>query len=279
MEQFDIPHQRVKEKNIYHLHLDAARIILISSAVIAIIIVSFLLGMNFTKRGDGSSSLALNNDVFDSQKDLGLLKNNIPDPPDEEDISKPVDEKLSGVDKEEVIPDMKNKNEKSAGRRNDRENLLTKENISEADSLDKNTKKRQLTHVDPEKKKLTTQSFEDPADKTSNKSDIKNVSRKKKNAKAKVIEVSDDKTAQPKKTGPHHYAIQVASFDKKSTAQAEIKSLKENKYAAYLDETKVGGKQFFRVRIGPIASKKKAIDLLNTIQNIDRYKEGYMVRE
>jgi hypothetical protein len=67
MEQFDIPHQRIKEKSVYLLHLDAARIILISSAIIGIIIVSFLLGMNFVKGGDVAKTLMTKNDIFDSQ--------------------------------------------------------------------------------------------------------------------------------------------------------------------------------------------------------------------
>ena len=57
MDQFNIPHQKVKEKSVYMLHLDAARIILISAAVIGIIIVSFLLGMNFIKGGDAGFRL------------------------------------------------------------------------------------------------------------------------------------------------------------------------------------------------------------------------------
>ena len=60
MEQFDIPHQRIKEKSVYLLHLDAARIILISSAIIGIIIVSFLLGMRFIRGGDGAKTLIKN---------------------------------------------------------------------------------------------------------------------------------------------------------------------------------------------------------------------------
>ncbi|MBN1495118.1 MAG: hypothetical protein JXA07_00005, partial [Spirochaetes bacterium] len=100
MEQFDIPHQRVKEKSVYQLNLDAPRIILISAAIIGIVLGSFLLGTNFIKGGDGAKTFMTTGDIFDSQKELDLLKTNIPAAPDEDELSKPLDEKLAASDGE-----------------------------------------------------------------------------------------------------------------------------------------------------------------------------------
>jgi cell division septation protein DedD len=270
MEQFDIPHQRVREKNMYHLHLDAARIILISAAVIAIITVSFLLGMNINKKGESSLPLTLNHDILDGRKDMEVLKNNVPEPPDEEELSRPLDEKLAGAEKED---------KKSAKTNVDSKSLLTKDTANTSETLDKASKKTSALQDASETKKLSTAPNEDTKVISAKKSENKNASRKKKNARSKVIEVAGGKNVQSKKPGAAHFAIQVASFDKKSTAQAESTTLKEKKYDAYVDETKVAGKQYFRVRIGPIESKKQALDLLNTIQASERYHDSYMVRE
>ena len=279
MEQFDIPHQRVREKNMYHLHLDTARIIVISAAVIAIIIVSFLLGMNFNKKGETALPLTLNHDILDNHKDMEVLKNNVPETTDEEELSRPLDEKMATADKEDKKLEVTDKQDKFAKNRNNSTNLLTKENVSDAETHDKGAKKKAAAQESMDTKKLTMTADEDSGDTTAKKSDVKNVSRKKKNVKSKVIEVSEEKTIHSKKTGISHFAIQVASYDKKSTAQSEIKSLKEKKYDAYMDETKMDGKQYFRVRIGPLASKRQALDLLKTIQESERYQESYMVRD
>jgi cell division septation protein DedD len=279
MEQFDIPHQRVREKNMYHLHLDAARIILISAAVIAIITVSFLLGMNINKKGESSLPLTLNHDILDGRKDIEVLKNNVPEPPDEEELSKPLEEKLAGAEKEEKKFDGPDKSNKFAKTNTDSKSPLTKDGSNAFETPEKASKKASRLQDASEAKKLSTAPHEDARVISAKKSENKNASRKKKNPKSKVIEVAGGKDVESKKPGTAHFAIQVASFDKKSTAQAESTALKEKKYDAYVDETKVGGKQYFRVRIGPIESKKQALDLLNTIQASERYQESYMVRE
>ncbi|OHD67782.1 MAG: hypothetical protein A2W19_13215 [Spirochaetes bacterium RBG_16_49_21] len=269
MEQFDVPHQRVREKNVYLLHLDTARIILIAAAVIAIIVVSFLLGMNFIKRGEGPSPLSFNHDVFDTHRDLDLLKNNIPEPSDEEELSKPLDEKLADGDK----------GEKSAKNKADPADLLTRENVNQPALRDSAAKKKYAAREPADMQKTQTTSEVDQAAKPGKKSTMKNAAKKKRAGKSAVVEVSGGKALQTQKSGASHFVIQLASFDKKATALAEIKSLKQINHDAYLDEAKVGGKQYFRVRIGPLASKKNALDLLDDMQSKNRYRESYMVRE
>lgn len=278
MEQFDIPHQRIKEKSVYLLHLDAARIILISSAIIGIIIVSFLLGMNFVKGGDGVKTLMTKNDIFDSQKELDLLKNNIPGPPDEDELSKSMDDKTGITDKDEKGIDKDKKDDKSAISKNESSDMLTKENINEAAIKEKDVKKKAMRAAS-DAKKISRSADSDSSDKPVKKSSLKNVSKKRKSGKSKVVAVAGENVEHKKMNHSGNYTIQVASYDKRASAQSEIKTLKDMKYDAYMDETLVNGKQYFRVRIGPLTSKKKALDLLKNVQDNDKYQESYMVHE
>lgn len=284
MEQFDIPHQKVKEKSVYVLNLDIARIILISAAVVGIIVVSFLLGMNFIKGGDGGKTLLTRNDVFDSQKEMDMLKTNVPDAVEEDELSRHLDDKMLGTDKEIKglegdKPDKGMIREKSAGLKDDSPDLLTRDTISETVIPEKNIKKKAPAEDVMDSKKISRSDEIEPAEKPAKKQAVKSVSKKKKNAKAKVVEVAGEKIERGKTAASGHYTIQVASFDKRATAQSEVKSLKEKSYDAFIDESRVKGKQYFRVRIGPLSTKTKALGLLKSIQENDRYQESYMVRD
>jgi cell division septation protein DedD len=290
MDQFNIPHQKVKEKSVYLLHLDAARIILISAAVIGIIIVSFLLGMNFIKGGDGDKALVTKNDIFDGQKELDLLKNNIPDSADEEDLSKPGDEKLIPSDKDEKGHDKEKIDAESQGieknkkddlstiSKNESLKVMTKDNLKDSVAKGKGNNKKRIRELD-EENKISQSSDDDANDKPVKKATVKNDQKKKKHGKSKVVAVSVDKVEERGNGHTGNFAIQVGSFDKRSKAQSEIKALKNLNYDAYLDESLVKGKQYYRVRIGPVASKKKALDLLKDVQGNDKYQESYMVHE
>lgn len=288
MDQFNIPHQKVKEKSVYMLHLDAARIILISAAVIGIIIVSFLLGMNFIKGGDGSKNLITKHDLFDGQKELDLLKNNIPDPPDEDELSKPMDEKLAasdkedkGVAKEKADADkhaVDKEKKEDAIAKNEESDTLTKDNINTTVIKGKDVKKKSPRQGNTAKK-ISPSAEHDSYDKPVKKATAKNDVKKRKRGKSKVVAVAAEKDDERKPDHGSGYTIQVASYDKKSKAQSEIRALKDLNYDAYLDESQVKGKQYFRVRIGPVSSKKKALELLKDVQDNDKYQESYMVRE
>ncbi|OHD64998.1 MAG: hypothetical protein A2176_04405 [Spirochaetes bacterium RBG_13_51_14] len=284
MEQFNIPHQRIREKSVYLLHLDAARIILISAAVIGIVVVSFLLGMNFVKGGESARTFMTNNDIFDTQKELDLLKNNIPESPDEDELSKPMDEKLVASDKFEKEMnrdpmDKDKKDEKSASQKNELSDMLTKDTISETALQGKNAQKKTTGRDSADARKLSRSIDEDAANKPVKKIPVKNIDKKKKRGASKVIEVSGGNHERKKNHDSGYYAVQIGSFDKNSKALSEVRNLKDMNYDAYVDETQVKGKQYFRVRLGPLASKQKAIDLLNTMQRSEKYQDSYMVRE
>ncbi len=290
MDQFNIPHQKVKEKSVYMLHLDTARIILISAAVIGIIVVSFLLGMNFIKGSDGAKALETSSDIFDGRKELDMLKSNIPDAPDEEDLSRPMDDKVAASDKEdrgqagekrEIDAIAADKDDIPAISKNESSDLLTGDNVEKAVSRAHKTKthkKKRAAAID-EERSISRSPDRDADDKTIRKTTLKNDSKKKKRSKSKVVAVAVDRDEEKKSLHSGEYAIQIASFDKKSKAQTEVRALKEQNYDAFLDESQVKGKQYYRVRVGPIASKSKALGLLRDIQGNDRYQDSYMVRQ
>jgi len=105
--------------------------------------------------------------------------------------------------------------------------------------------------------------------------------RKEKTRKKNIVEVSSDNEKFYKKDSSRKklFAIQVVSHDTKVKALNEIKKLKKLNYKAFIENSVVNGRKYFRVRIGPIASKQKALRTLNEIQNLNRYEESYMIKE
>jgi len=98
--------------------------------------------------------------------------------------------------------------------------------------------------------------------------------------KKKVVEVSSTHKKPVHKAIPSgQYVIQVASFDTSSKASSEVGRLKRLRFDAFIDRAKVSGKTYYRVRIGPIPSKTRAISMLNNIQDMERYRTSYMVQE
>ena len=148
MEQFNIPHQKIREKSVYLVHLDAPRIAVISAAVIGIIIASFLLGMNFVRGGESGKTVITSKDVFDPSRELELLKGNIPGQPASEDLSRSADDKLLSLDRLD-IPAPEAREEKPPA---DSPDLLTKDNLAPPAPVERTAEKRAAV---PEKKKVS----------------------------------------------------------------------------------------------------------------------------
>ena len=68
-------------------------------------------------------------------------------------------------------------------------------------------------------------------------------------------------------------------ISKLSNRKKEVKKLKDLNYDAYFDKTQVKGKDFYRVRVGPLASKDKALQMLDEIQQNPRYEESFVTQE
>jgi len=61
-----------------------------------------------------------------------------------------------------------------------------------------------------------------------------------------------------KNAGPFRYVIQIAALDEKAKAEDMVRKLSERGVEAYLQETVVKGKTFYRVRCGKFVTKEEA---------------------
>ncbi|MBN1497070.1 MAG: SPOR domain-containing protein, partial [Spirochaetes bacterium] len=153
----------------------------------------------------------------------------------------------------------------------------TRDNVMEPVMKKPAAKRSTLTASDA--KRILRSADPEPSARHIRKATVKGDTKKKKNARSKVVAVSGDRDDYTRTTGDGGYTVQVASLDTKQRALAEVRSLREKRYDAYLDFTQINGKKFYRVRVGPFASKTKALDLLREFQEKERYRESYMVRE
>jgi cell division septation protein DedD len=64
--------------------------------------------------------------------------------------------------------------------------------------------------------------------------------------------------AAEKVSGPFRYVIQIAALDEKAKAEDMVRKLSERGVEAYLQETVVKGKTFYRVRCGKFVTKEEA---------------------
>ena len=272
MENFDERgQQRVKEKNVYLLHLDAPRIIIIVSVFIGIMVLSFLVGMNMDKQREITDEIFSKKDplidlpMSDNSKERNLFDNSIPDTPLENGIALNTPDNNPAKSKDLILKGTERNREgstmKDGGATTD---LLTNDNIKEIIPPVKEVNKIAQKHTVKAAEK---------------KGDIrKKEQRQRTRRKKRVVEVSSDK----KRDALHHrkhFSIQVASYDRKSNAQSELDTLKGMRYDAFIDKKVIRGRKYYRVRIGPILSKKKAIRMLNEVQEIDRYEDSYLIRE
>lgn len=268
MEHFEeIPRQGIKEKNMYILHLDTPRIIILCSVIIGVIIISFLIGMNLYngKTADKQEIASVNKDaLYDLSGADNNLDNKTVPPVAEEGITTVIPDTAKNS-----IIDEKNAADKKAGsvlsdKNSNSHDILTTENIKEIIPPAPETKKAAMSVEPKPKRKVEAKKHE-------------------KAKKHKIVEVvssakNDTQTGLSNSSKPH-FAIQVASFDKKSKAMSEITDLKKSKYDAYVDKANVNGKNYFRVRIGPITSKDKALEMLNELSETSKYGESYLVKE
>ncbi len=253
MEHFEERNQNIKEKSVYSLHLDTPRIILISAAVIGVIAASFLIGMNFIKKTD-NRDIAKNEAIFDTAKDNDLFS---------EKHAAPLDSGKNEVKPFDTDPG------KIDLKKSDTSGVITSDNfkepvapIADIEKIDKKkTAKNKETKKIVKKEKKTEK--------------IKPVKNKKE--KTSIVEVADAEDEPKLLTGK--FMIQVASYDEKSRAETELLSLKDMDLKAHINRKKINGKDFFRLHIGPIASKDKALKIMNEMQSNPRYSDSFLVRE
>ncbi len=284
MEHFDPKPNAVKEKNLYILHLDTPRIIIITSVIVGIIAAAFLFGMSFIKEDKSATKeLSISGMNFDDKKTAEVIGSDIPPVPGDGAEENSLDDKITAVDdagnnsaiKDDAKPpranDIADSKKNGAHLKDD---VLTNENIREI--------------IPPAKKQKSSQKSEKVAKKErkSSHDDGKKIAKKetrkiedrhaRSNNKSGIYEVSRDVD---EKRGSGAYSVQVASYDTMSKAEHEKSVLKSKRFDAYIDKGLVNGKNYYRVRIGPVSSSKKAIDLLHEVQGDPRYSGSYMVKD
>jgi len=284
MENFDPKPNAVKEKNLYIVHLDTPRIIILSSVIIGIITAAFLFGMSFMKDDKpGSKELTVSGMNFDDNKTADMLGADIPPVPGEGLDDGAIEDKIAAVDENKdntaIKDDIKlpQGNEIASAKgdiKHDKGDILTNENIREIiPPADKNKSSKKTDKVAKNDKKSEQSTSKKIAAHDKKKNDDK---RELSNSKSRIYEVSRDVD---EKRSYDSYSVQVASYDTLSKAEHEKSLLKSKRYDAYIDKTAVNGKNYFRVRIGPVSSSRKAADLLNDVQSDSRYTGSYMVKE
>ena len=267
MEHHNMHHRKVKEKNLYLLHLDKARILLIVFVIAGVIIASFLLGMNMMKESGGSNEVIAENDFnLNRQSDSQLYTSNLPPIPDADKGIAKENEKNKDNGIGEANPLAVPQNGKTP-------DIISSDNIELVQP--KKTEKRKV-----EKRNVSNNKKQERkvAKRQNNKTRKNKRSQKRRNKRANVAAVSFN-TAPRKARKDPAFAIQIASYDNNGKAQSEVRRLKRLQFDAFVDRKRVNGKRYYRVRVGPISSRRRALNLLNNIQDIDRYEESYLVKE
>lgn len=299
MENFEGNQDKVREKSVYMLHLDTPRMVILGSVVLGLIVVAFLFGMNFIKDDSGAAAAqtASSDMLTPESSGLSAFNQNIPAPPHsgtEVDSDSPLPADSDAVNSgtaEEKAADDKQLADSSAAKTEKSDDLktadakpvkeakdvLTEDNLKEiippagAKKLAETKKKSSAVHRNSAKKK-----------KIASRRHVKHRSTRKKSVavhkkRSRVVPVVHNETGY--RNTRSGFAIQVVSYDSRSKAVHEMDKLRKMHYSAYMDPTSVEGRRFFRVRIGPLSSKSKALSLLREVQGIDRYSGSYMVKE
>jgi cell division septation protein DedD len=282
MENFEPKPTGVREKNLYVVHLDTPRIIILASVVIGIVTASFLLGMTLMKDDKPSKgSLALNEFNIDDKNGMDIFNKEVPPLPDFSIEGNSEGDTVPGEGLAAELEDSKNdfsaqdnkEGTDIADSATGKTDILTGDNIKEIIPPVKKEKKPVKKNVkqakaEPVKKQQT------PKKAARKESSI--AARPENNKSSHVKEVSRDIEPRRQAGG---FAVQVASYDVLARAEKERNLLKSKRFDAYIDRTVVNGKNYFRVRIGPLSSKDRAFSLLQEIQSDNRYAGSYLVKE
>ena len=260
MENFDFNEKPVaKEKNVFLLHLDIPRIILICAVIIGIVVTTFLLGMNFSENKVVSNTALVSPDIPNdtlAQLDKGIDLGTLPQNPDFSTLDNPPDnltDNLTRIEEPKTSTENVTNKEANPGFSLANNDILSTQVINQKEM-------KKTTPVKTTSKKNTAT--------------IKNTVKKN-----KIVEVAQTEEIHSKNKAHRSWSIQVASYNTIFKAQKEAKYLHSMNYDAFVDKADISGKTYYRVKIGPILKEDKAIGMLQEIQSIDKYKESYIVKE
>lgn len=276
MENFDPKPKGVREKNLYVVHLDTPRIIILASIIIGIVTASFLLGMTLMKDDKpGKGSLAFNDFNLDDKSGIDIFSKEVPPLSDFAMNEGKEGNDLAGTGLQEDPQNIKgdstaldvSRGAVAADTKIEKSDILTGENIKEIiPPVKKDIKPAQKI---VKKTKDETKIKQKPAKAIAKTSSAINTT-------SQVKEVSRDIENRKQSGG---FAVQVASYDVLSRAEQEKTLLKSKRFDAYIDKAVLNGKNYFRVRIGPLSSKDNAFSLLQEIQTDNRYAGSYLVKD
>ncbi len=235
-----------REKSVYLVHLDNVRIVILSCMLLGVIAVSFLIGMHLS--GSSGDDIYSDTVIRSSSVDASAA---VPATAAGEDILAKEGSALPAAPGEEKL---------SAG-----DLLATAQPGTTVQSpaplvtkpIDSVTPKPSAAAPKPAQPKAASVKKTETAD------------------KPKTVAVSAPQpAAESAKAG---YSVQIASFDSRDKAMIEFNHLQRLSYQPYIDKADVNGKTFFRVKIGPIATKSAAIETMNELQSTDKYKDSFIV--
>jgi DedD protein len=261
MEQNNQQDTRVKEKNVYLLHLDGPRILILSAIIIGMLSLAFLVGMKIMGEGKTEDNIAHNDSIADQRgvppvDELDPAKTPLPDLQGSQTITPQT------AVQDSIMPQPSTQ-------------VLNSTKKTEPDLLSPISAQEVISSSKPVSKD------EGKSAKTVKASSKKQIQKKSKSSKSEtddVVEVSSVKQKNEKKT-QHGFFVQCASLDRIEKAKNEVQKLKDMEYDAFFDKKELKGKDFYRVRVGPIATKDKAIQILEEIQQNPRYEDSFVVHE
>jgi DedD protein len=93
-----------------------------------------------------------------------------------------------------------------------------------------------------------------------------------------AVKTATAKTEAPKKVlkAVDDFWVQTGSFSAKNRADAAKETLAAKGIASLVETKEVGGKTFYRVRVGPYASKSEAEYWLSLVKTVDGFSESFV---
>ncbi len=277
MENFEpIEEPKVREKNIYLLHLDKARIAILSSIIIGIIAISFLIGMKLTKTDKTDKDLFTTNNFNTTPMNTTTDINDLFEQKPAENAIQPDGTTVAvnnmNTAATEEIPVKKAAND-----------VLVADNINVVSPVKTNSDTVTVKSVAP---KSTAKNTNKQAAVNNKTAVAKNTAVVSKEIKPKNVAVSakiinqkavNTVTYQEKVTGG--FSVQVASYDNYARAKQECDLLKNERFKTYIDDASVNGTNYYRVRIGPFSERLDASTILDRLQQNNKYIESYIIKE
>ncbi len=282
MEHFDdMQTNRPREKSVYLLHLDTPRIIIIACALVGILIIAFLIGMNFsgeerTERHMTAGNEALFAPLPDEPAREGSEIHAMDRPNDADNTDKPTaaqslipavpDQKASQTVTPAPQKESQASPEKAVAQKSDKEgrDLLTQDSVGEI--------------IPPSKAVRQEKKNQAPRSITRGKKHTESPARSSKRKQHKTVEVSS-KEIPAERISREGFSVQVAAYSSRAKALQEVNRLKEHRYDPYIENTRLNGKNFFRVKIGPLSNRKEAVKILEELKEMNRYEHSYITGE